>query len=614
MPDTPLRTSQTIAEIESSPLNPASWEALAEKARGQNDPLSIKSLEIIIHGLREVEKVNEQAVQNKTPAPHLSGLSQSMFVRLAKAYNSPTLLKEVGLIYLRDLGLPEIALQHFERSLMLGGPEKELRPLTEAAAVAVQRQIARRSGQEPELSGITMAQHARPVAPNIIRKTGKMLLPTRFTQAATVKLPPSPEDQAAQAEPLPATPEACLAEVEEAMKKGLLGRAETLLRKANEQSGDTIAMWQAWTNLGQAAYDLGDTPLVETAFAEAVKYGSNEMASHFNVGLGYHLNQKFDLAESAYIRANELEPEHPKVCCNLGVLYFQMEAYEKAEAALRRAVAANEEYARAWDNLAASLGAQDKLDEAIEACGRAIALRPDYPEAFFKLGVIYFGNNNLEEAAAEFRRAALLPKLGAYCDMFQAMIHARLERPEEAEADLLRAAQADPQAELLWMAWNDLGLAWFSQKNYVRAARAYGESSALRPDEPETWFNLGVSHHKAGDLKAARDSYQRAVDLQASFAGAWHNLGIVCAESNDLTSAATAFRREIHEAPENIRAWYDLGVILEKLGLVDEAKIAFAKADSMGEAESRPVVPSGPMAATIAAAAAASGIERPPAA
>ena len=35
-------------------------------------------------------------------------MSMAMFVRLAKAYNSPTLLKEVGLIYLRDLNLPGI--------------------------------------------------------------------------------------------------------------------------------------------------------------------------------------------------------------------------------------------------------------------------------------------------------------------------------------------------------------------------------------------------------------------------------------------------------------------------------------------------------------------------
>ncbi len=84
MPDSSLRSSQTLALIESNPLNPASWEKMVEEMRGQNDPLSIKSLEIVIRGLKEIEAVNERAGK-RAPVSRLSGLSQSMFVRLAKA-------------------------------------------------------------------------------------------------------------------------------------------------------------------------------------------------------------------------------------------------------------------------------------------------------------------------------------------------------------------------------------------------------------------------------------------------------------------------------------------------------------------------------------------------
>jgi tetratricopeptide (TPR) repeat protein len=577
-----MRSSQAIALIESSPLAPGSWEKLAEKVRGQNDPLSVKSLEVIIDGLKKLEEASQLAERNKTPAPRLSGMSQSMFVRLAKAYNSPTLLKEIGLIYLRDLNLPDVALRHFERSQLLGGPEKELRPLTEAAAVAVQRQIARRDGQEPAHSGIITAQHARPIAPNIIRKTGKMLLPARFPAAATPRVA---ETESELAEPLPATTAECLAGADAAIKKGHFRRAEALLQKANQQPADAADMWQAWTNLGQAHYEAGDYPEVQATFLQALKYGPEEMASHFNVGLGYHLNKKYELAIAAYSRANELEARHPKVWCNLGVLYFQMDSYDKAEQALRCAVEADPQYARAWDNLAASLGAQDKLDDAIDACVRAVELRPDYPEAYFKMGVIYFTKDQLELAATEFRRAALLPALTAYCDAFLAMVHARLEQPEVAEADVRRATLLDPKCDLLWMAWNDIGLAWYTEKNYPRAAVAYGEGTVLKPDEPEAWFNLGVSHHRTGNLQGARECYQRAVDLRNTLAGAWHNLGIICAETNDLPAAQLAFQREVASSPQNIRAWYDLGVTYEKLGKAAEAREAFARADALGGTE-----------------------------
>jgi tetratricopeptide (TPR) repeat protein len=576
------RSTENIKLIEGSPLSSVAWESLAERVRGQNDPLSIKSLEVIIDGLKRIEEHNAQAKEKETPQLKISTLSQSMFSRLARAYNSPTLLKEVGLIYLRDLGLPSVALQHFERSMRLGGPEKELRPLSEAAAVAVQRQLSQTTGTLSRHSGITAAQHTQPVAVDIIRKTGKMLMPSRPNPPApTTKMTPK---QSAVTTPLPVRSRDCVDFARVAIKQGDLKRAEELLKKANEQPTDKSEMWQLWTDLGQAYFELGDAPEVEAAFLEALRYDPNELASQFNAALGYQLNNKYDLALATYLKANKIDPKHPKVWCNLGVLYFQTDQFPQAESALRFATMASPDYARAWDNLAAALGAQDKLDEALIACRRAVELRPEYPEAFFKMGVIYFSRNDYTRALTEFQRAALLPTISAYCDSFQAMIHARLEQTEAAEASVQRAAKTDPNCEMLWMAWNELGLAWYSEENYSRSATAYGEATTVRPEEPQAWFNLGASFHKLGDLESAREAYEQAVKLRESFPGAWHNLGIVCAQRGDHETAMSAFKKEVQFMPDNIRAWYDLGVTLEKLGRNDEAHAAFHKVDLLSNA------------------------------
>jgi len=571
-----------LKQIEADPLNPDSWEELVKKVRGQNDPLSIKSLEIIIEGLKRMAELKKQAIEKQQIPPQISGLSKAMFMRLAKAYNSPTLLKEAGLIYLRDLNLPDVALQHFERSLRLGGPEKELRPLSEAAAVAAQRQLAMLSGEGAEHSGIVMAQHAKPIAPNIIRKTGKLLMPSRFSHTGSTKLTVTASVvEPVAPEPLPKTTEECLSEAEIAIKNGQLLRAQTLLRKADEDPERKSVMWKAWTDLGQAAYEAGVSGVVETAFLQALGYDPADLASHFNLALGYHLNDKFEPALVEYLRAIQVNPQHPKVWCNLGVLYFQMDQYSQAEGALREAVKYNPEYTRAWDNLAAALGAQDKLDDALVACKKAISLRPDYPEAYFKMGVIYFSQNDWPQAVEEFQKAAQLPALTAYASCFEAMVYSRLEQAEAASAAVHRAVKADPKCDMLWMAWNDLGLAFFSIHDYAAAATAYGEATMIKPDEPEAWFNLGVSYHQSGDLQTARNSYQQAVDLREMQPGAWHNLGIVCAQMNDYASAIKAFKQEVHWDPENVRAWYDMGVTLEKMDRYDQAAIAFAKVDGL---------------------------------
>ena len=174
------RASPIATLIEKEPLNISFWEELLAKVKGQNDPLSIKTLEVVLDGLREIKKLQESAEQSGAAPLRLSLPSQSMFVRLAKAYNSPTLLREVGLIYLRELHLPEVALQHFERSIRLGGPEKELRPLTAAAAAAaVQTRPAPGSSHEV-YPGIPSAEPMSPMVPNGLNKTGKLLLPRLY--------------------------------------------------------------------------------------------------------------------------------------------------------------------------------------------------------------------------------------------------------------------------------------------------------------------------------------------------------------------------------------------------------------------------------------------------
>jgi tetratricopeptide (TPR) repeat protein len=570
-----FRAPQPAELIQADPLSVESWEQLLARVRGQGDPLSARTLELIVDGLRSIKKVS-----GSDTVPHLSASALGIFSRLAKAYNSPTLLKEAGLIYLRELRMPETAQRHFERALRLGGPEAELRPLTEAATAAVEASQIRPVPAPESLAGIT-PQPMKSIVPDGISRAGRLLLPA-LAQTSSFRLvesDPPREDDVDKL--LPATTAECVEEAHRAINHHRFRRAEILLEKADVDPLDKQEMWQAWTDLGQACYAAGVVAQVQTAFLKALKYGPKDMASHFNVALGLHLNEKYEEALAAYLKANQIEPKHPKIWCNLGVLYFQMQQYTLAESALRYATLANPDYARAWDNLAAALGAQDKLDEALEACQQAIELRPDYPEAHFKMGVIHFSRNEFDAARRELQRAALLPHLAAFSDCLQAMIHARLEQTEAAEAAVLRAVRTDSKCDLLWMAWNDLGLAYYAGGDFQAAATAYGEATMIKPDEAEAWFNLGVSYHRTGDLKAARDAYQQAVDLRESMAGAWHNLGLVCGQTNDHAAAMTAFRQEVALVPGNVRAWYDLGVTLEKMGRREEAKVAFARVDTL---------------------------------
>jgi superkiller protein 3 len=281
----------------------------------------------------------------------------------------------------------------------------------------------------------------------------------------------------------------------------------------------------------------------------------------------------------AYAEANRLHDRHPKILCNLGVLYFQMEAYGEAEKVLKIAVETDPDYARAWDNLAAAFGAQEKLEEALEAANRAVALKPNNAEAHFKIGLIHFARQDWEAAETEFKLAGSAASLRGDCDLLLALICCREDKIDEAEAAVRRASATEPKSELLWMAWNDLGLARLAENDFSRAAFAFEAARKEAPEEPGVWINQGVTQHRSGEKEAARRSFEKAVELNPSLAVGWHNLGTVCADLGDYAAAVAAFQRETKEVPDNVRAWYDLGVAFEKLGRHDDAKEAFAKAE-----------------------------------
>jgi tetratricopeptide (TPR) repeat protein len=567
-----------IALIDTAPLDPESWQQLAECLPLPGDPLGAKSVEVILTGLRALARSVEEAETKNRPPPAQTPLAEPLFRRMAKSYNDPRLLKEAGMLYLSVWRLPAIALQHFERCQRLGEPERDLRPLIEAAAVAVQRMAAAKTGQKPTYSGIHGAHHANPVVVDLLRQTGMIGL-SRVKPAASA-LPVKAVETPAVA-PLPKSGVECLREAPGMIAEGNLARAQQLLLRAGENPRYAREIGQAWASLGKAAYDAGAYPEMELAYQEASKFEPETMACHFNLALAKHMNRKFEQAEALYLTADSLRPDHPKVWCNLGALYFQLRRYDAAEDALRRAIRGDGDYARAWDNLAAALGAQNKLEEALEACRQAIGLRPDYAEAHFKMGVIYFGKGLAAEAAEAFRHASVLLQLAPASFALLGTIHARLEQVDAAEQAIRQAVQIDPHCDLLWTAWNELGKAHYTLGAYGPAAAAFAEATALKPELAEGWFNRGLAHHLAGEREQAREFYRKTVELRTEAHLGWHNLGIVCGELNLPVEAIDAFQHDLTLRPENARGWYDLGVALETVERHAEAQAAFARAEDL---------------------------------
>ena len=286
-------------------------------------------------------------------------------------------------------------------------PKSELRPLSEAAAVAVQRQMSQTTGMQAGHAGITR-RATRQAGRDRDHPQNRQDADAVALVQATTKMAPKPEPAAA--ETLPATTEECLDAGQGGDQAGQshagAGAAQKGQRAARRQNADVAGVDRPRPGLLRSRAGRRKS---KKRSSRRCKYDPEELASQFNAALGYQLNDKYDLALATYLKANKINPKHPKVWCNLGVLYFQTDQYPQAESALRFATMASPDYARAWDNLAAALGAQDKLDEALIACQQRGRVAPGIPRSLLQDGRDLFHAEMISPMrSTEFQRAALL--------------------------------------------------------------------------------------------------------------------------------------------------------------------------------------------------------------
>ena len=320
---------------------------LHHQAKEKKDSISLLTLDVIVAGFMDLEKVTEERIAAKASTPEFSTAAYTLFFRLAEAYNNPSLLKQAGLYCMTEWRLPEAAVRYFERALSLGGPEQSIRPLLDVATLAVEHKVTGKKGFAVE-KGQTSPVSAKAKLTQMLRQTSKLLI------AKTQR--PSPQASFVMGRNLKSKPTAvlpdpikeCLKEAARELAEGNLSAVHALLVRAGKYPVKKEILCGMWSNLGRAWYQAGDSVQMEEAYTQAYLHDPKGSNTYFNLALAKSLNKKIAEAESLYQMAGKLDPSNPKTWCNLGVLYFQNDRFKEAEEAFRTAIEHRADYARAW--------------------------------------------------------------------------------------------------------------------------------------------------------------------------------------------------------------------------------------------------------------------------
>jgi len=123
----------------------------------------------------------------------------------------------------------------------------------------------------------------------------------------------------------------------------------------------------------------------------------------------------------------------------------------------------------------------------------------------------------------------------------------------------------------------DLGRQFLIDGNYNEAISELSLAVSLDPKLGEAHNLLGVAYDKKGFADRAKDSFERAVKIDED-ADTLNNLGFSFYQNGNYRAAVDRLKRAAKLAPADERILNNLGLAYCRLGKIDEAYKAFARA------------------------------------
>ncbi|MBD3335983.1 MAG: tetratricopeptide repeat protein [Candidatus Eisenbacteria bacterium] len=253
-------------------------------------------------------------------------------------------------------------------------------------------------------------------------------------------------------------------------------------------------------------------------------------------------------------RAARLAPEEPQPRFRLGLTSLRTGEEEAALAHFQDALERDPRLGGALVNLGLLYERMGERERALEMLRRAAELEPDSVEAHLNLGAVYAEMDRKEEAAGELRRAIELDPRCADAHFNLALLLDDVD-PEEALQRLRRAVTLEPARRDANL---ELGRICYRRGLYTAALKALQVCLEADPADTEALFFMALTYNK---LDRPDETLKLLDEL-------------------------------LKHEPQSAQAHFYRGVAYDKKGLYDKARVAYQKADELGQGREDPGIES----------------------
>jgi tetratricopeptide (TPR) repeat protein len=319
--------------------------------------------------------------------------------------------------------------------------------------------------------------------------------------------------------------------------------AREALEKAAQLAPDNLSSLQQLVDLDIASknYAAGHRRV-----DEVLQKQSNSAVGYYLRGKLYLAEEKFDLAQTAFLKAIDLDPNLSPAYDLLMPTYMHAKNLAEALNQMNAVLAKKPNDLRALLVIGMIYSQMKEFDKARDAYEKVVAASPDFVPALNNLAYIYADKlNDLKRASELAQKARSL-------------------------------APTNPSV------LDTLGWITYKQGGYQQAADLLSQSAAKSPDNPDIQFHLGMADYMMGRTDAARAALEKAVGSATEFEGkeeARSRLASLGQEGSAAPNLSAAeLEASLKQQPNDPIGLAHLGEAYEKEGAVAKAADAYERA------------------------------------
>lgn len=254
---------------------------------------------------------------------------------------------------------------------------------------------------------------------------------------------------------------------------------------------------------------------VEQAIADLRRvlrdYPERLSAQHL-LGQAHAVREEYDLAEEAFLRAIELNPNDPVAYLQLSEVRVRIGDSQGALTVLDQLLEKIPENAAAQLAIARIRFSAQDWGALAETADRIRETRPDHPLGYYLAGSALQRQGQHEEAIAAFEKALEIRPDAVEPLVALARSQMALSNSPAAERRVRQVLERSPNS---LVAINLLGDIQVSAGNTKGAIETYKEAARFHPKSPRAYERLAELYFSAGDLTAARQVLERGVEHTA---------------------------------------------------------------------------------------------------